>query len=94
MDRPERAPLFLGARIDHAPDLSLLALADVQRAVRRLRHAVGAGPEDLVVLDGEGFELIPRAEFLPLSRAAIRLALGGGGARSAQPGAAGGGRRP
>ncbi len=42
-----------------------------------LRRVVGAGPGDLVVLDEDGFELIARDAFKPLSRAGIRLARGG-----------------
>jgi MoxR-vWA-beta-propeller ternary system domain bpX2 len=45
-------------------------------ADRALRQAVGAGPDDLVVLDDDGVELIPRPAFRPLSRAGIRLARG------------------
>jgi hypothetical protein len=48
--------------------------ADPQLAERALRAAIGAGPDDVVVLDGEGPELIPRQAFRPLSRAGIRLA--------------------
>src|SRR5262249_29260421 len=48
--------------------------AEPQLAERALRAAVGAGPDDMVILDGEGPELIPRQAFQPLSRAAIRLA--------------------
>jgi hypothetical protein len=48
-----------------------------------LRHAVGAGPEDLVVLDQDGFELISRRVFQPLSRAGIQLAREG--MRSGRP---------
>jgi hypothetical protein len=39
-----------------------------------LCRALGAGPDDLVVLHGEEPELIPRGAFRSLSRAAIRLA--------------------
>jgi hypothetical protein len=39
-----------------------------------LRRAVAAGPEDLVVCDWDGFELVSRAVFKPLSRGGIRLA--------------------
>ncbi len=41
------------------------------------RRVVGAGVGDLVVLDVDGFELIERDAFKPLSRAGIRLARGG-----------------
>ena len=40
-----------------------------------LRRIVGAGPADLVVLDEDGFELIGREAFRPLTRAGVRLAL-------------------
>jgi MoxR-vWA-beta-propeller ternary system domain bpX2 len=40
------------------------------------RRVVGAGDGDLVVLDEDGFELIGREAFKPLSRASIRLARG------------------
>ncbi|MHB1560062.1 MAG: hypothetical protein ACYC61_21635 [Isosphaeraceae bacterium] len=40
-----------------------------------LREAVAAGPDDLVVLDERGPELIPRGVFGRLSRASLRLAL-------------------
>jgi hypothetical protein len=39
-----------------------------------LCRALGAGPDDQVVLHGEEPELIPRGAFRPLSRASIRLA--------------------
>jgi hypothetical protein len=39
-----------------------------------LRCALGAGPDDLVLLLGQDHERIPRAAFRPLSRAAVRLA--------------------
>ena len=38
-----------------------------------IRSAAGARPEELAVLDEDGIELIPRAIFKPLSRAAIRM---------------------
>lgn len=50
------------------PDLSPVAL----------RAAVGATADELVFLDESGAELIPRAAFEPLSRAAVRLALAEG----------------
>lgn len=40
-----------------------------------LRSAVAAGPDDLVVLDERGHELVPRGTFGRLSRASLRLAL-------------------
>ena len=40
-----------------------------------LREAVGAGEDDLVVLDDRGAEIIPRAAFEPPTRAGIRLLL-------------------
>lgn len=40
-----------------------------------LREAVAAGPDDLVLLDERGPELIPRGAFGRLSRASLRLAL-------------------
>ena len=52
----------LGFRTD--PDLAEPALKSV----------VGAGPHDLVVLRPDGFEVIARAIFKPLSRAGVRLA--------------------
>jgi hypothetical protein len=39
-----------------------------------LCRTIGAGPDDLVVLDCEGYEIIPRTTLEPLSRAGIRLA--------------------
>jgi hypothetical protein len=39
-----------------------------------LRRLIGAGPADLVVLDEDGFELIGREAFRPLTRASVRLA--------------------
>jgi len=45
-----------------------------EQAIRRL---LGAGSGDLAVLDAEGFELIERRAFRPLSRASIRLASAG-----------------
>jgi hypothetical protein len=40
-----------------------------------LREAVGAGADDLVVLDERGAEIISRSAFEPLTRAGIRLVL-------------------
>jgi hypothetical protein len=48
--------------------------AEPPLAERALRAAVGAGPDDVVVMDGDGPELIPRRAFRPLRRAGIRLA--------------------
>ena len=56
---------------------------------RALREAVGAGPDQLVVLDETGPELIPQEAFRPLSRASIRLPRA---ARRSGPGT--GGARP
>jgi hypothetical protein len=39
-----------------------------------LRRVVGAGPADLVVLDEDGFEVIGREAFRPLTRASVRMA--------------------
>jgi hypothetical protein len=39
-----------------------------------LRLACGAGPDDLIVLDQEGFELIPRGVFQRIERAGVCLA--------------------
>ena len=44
-----------------------------------LCRALGAGPDDLVVLLGQDHERIPRAAFQTLSRAAVRLARRGMG---------------
>lgn len=38
-----------------------------------LREAAGAGPEELLVLDETGAEVVPRAAFEPLTRAGVRL---------------------
>jgi hypothetical protein len=63
--------------------------AEPELAPQAVRAAVGAGPEDLVVLDSGGPELIPRGAFRRLDRAGIRLA------RAAEePGTAKGGVRP
>ena len=51
--------------------------ADPELSESALRRLVGAGPDDLVVLDAAGYERIPRAAFRPLSRAGIRLAMVG-----------------
>jgi len=48
--------------------------ADPELPEPALHHALGAGATDLAVLDHDGFELISRAIFKPLSRAGIRLA--------------------
>jgi hypothetical protein len=40
-----------------------------------IREAAGAKPDEIAVMDQEGIELIPRAIFKPLSRAAIRMML-------------------
>jgi hypothetical protein len=42
-----------------------------------LRAAAGATADELVFLSESGAELVPRAAFEPLSRAAARLAVGG-----------------
>ncbi|OWK46344.1 hypothetical protein FRUB_00043 [Fimbriiglobus ruber] len=39
-----------------------------------LRDAIGTSSDELVFLDEEGVEVIPRAAFAPLSRAGVRLA--------------------
>jgi hypothetical protein len=49
--------------------------AEPELSDRALREVVGAAPEDLVVVDEEGPELIPRQAFRPLRRATIRLAV-------------------
>jgi hypothetical protein len=54
-----------------------------------LRRAVGAGPEELVVLNGQDHERVPWAAFRGLSRAGLRLARRGDGSG---PGGVGGGR--
>jgi hypothetical protein len=48
--------------------------ADPDLAEPSLKGTVGAGPNDLVVLRPDGFEVIPRAIFKPLDRAGVRLA--------------------
>jgi len=48
--------------------------ADPDLAEPALKGAVGAGPNDLVVLRPDGFEVIARALFKPLNRAGVRLA--------------------
>jgi hypothetical protein len=58
-------------------DLLLIRLgfrADPDLPEPTLRLALGSAASDLVVLDHDGFELIPRDVFRPLDRAAIRLA--------------------
>jgi hypothetical protein len=47
--------------------------ADPELPPSAIRRAAGATTEELAVLDDDGLELIPRAIFKPLSRAAIRL---------------------
>jgi hypothetical protein len=46
-----------------------------------LRAAVGAAADDLVFLDADGADLIPKSAFAPLTRAGLRLALREGGVR-------------
>jgi MoxR-vWA-beta-propeller ternary system domain bpX2 len=48
--------------------------ADPDLAEPALKSAVGAGPNDLVVLRPEGFDVIARAIFRPLCRAGVRIA--------------------
>jgi hypothetical protein len=48
--------------------------ADPDLAEPAIKGAVGAGPNDLVVLRPDGFEVIARAIFKPLDRAGVRLA--------------------
>ena len=51
-----------------------------------VRRAAGATEEELAVLDEQGIEVIPRAVFKPLSRAAVRLMLmEGSGAAGREP---------
>ena len=64
--------------------------ADPELSESALRRLVGAGPDDLVLLDATGYERIPRGAFRPLSRAGIRLAHGG----HRRPDDPEGGRRP
>ncbi len=52
--------------------------ADPDLPNRALRQAIGAGPDDLVILDHEGSERIPRKAFRRLCRASIRLARSAG----------------
>ena len=51
-----------------------------------LRRLFGAGPDDLVLLDFEGYGAIPREVFRPLTRAGIRLARAGSTAERARRG--------
>jgi hypothetical protein len=44
-----------------------------------LLEAVGVGADELVLLDPDGAEVVPGDMFEPLSRAAVRLAVGGTG---------------
>jgi hypothetical protein len=53
--------------VGHRPD------PDLPPAV--LRDAVGAGGDELVLLDEGGADVIPRGAFAPLTRAGLRLAL-------------------
>ena len=53
--------------VGHRPD------PDLPPAI--LRDAVGAGSDELVLLDEDGADVIPRAAFAPLTRAGLRLAL-------------------
>jgi len=39
-----------------------------------VRHVVGAGKDDIVLMDEKGYELIARKAFKPLARSSIRLA--------------------
>ena len=45
-------------------------------APETLRAAAGASAEELLVLDGGGAEVVPRAAFAPLTRAGVRLCSG------------------
>jgi hypothetical protein len=47
-----------------------------------IRAAAGAAADELVLLDGSVAELIPKAAFTPVTRAALRLALRAAGAAS------------
>jgi hypothetical protein len=63
--------------------------ADPELSESALRRLLGAALDELVILDGTGYERIPRGAFRPLSRAGIRLGLS-----SITLGRPGGGRRP
>jgi hypothetical protein len=68
----EDAPRFWGTDV-------LIPLGyrpDPELSERALREALGAGDDELIVLDDRGPELIPREAFRPLTRAGIRLAAG------------------
>jgi hypothetical protein len=78
-----RLPAFDGRRFWGSDVLIPLGYrAEPELCQRALGAAVGAGPDDLVVLAADGPELIPRRAFRPLSRASIRLA---GDARAPAP---------
>ena len=68
-------PLASGARYwgtDLLIPLGFRAEPDLPEPV--LRALGGAKPDDLLVLDQDGFESIPRGAFKPLERAGVRLA--------------------
>jgi hypothetical protein len=68
-------PLLGGIRFwgtDLLIPLGFRALPELPESA--LRRAASAGASDLVVLDRDGFELIPRSVFKPLDRAGINLA--------------------
>jgi hypothetical protein len=90
---PGRLPLLPGSTRYWGADL-LVPLGfrvDPELPDSVIRRAAGADTVHLVVFENHGFELIPRALFRPVNRAAIRLACGnssatGSGSRAREGG--------
>ena len=73
---PGTLPLLPGSTRFWGADL-LVPLGfrvDPQLPASAVRHIVGAGQDDLVLMDEKGYELVAREAFKPLTRTAIRLA--------------------
>jgi hypothetical protein len=73
---PGTLPLLPGSARFWGADL-LVPLgfrSDPELPASAIRHIVGAGQDELVLMDEKGYELIARKAFQPLTRSGIRLA--------------------
>jgi hypothetical protein len=73
---PGTLPLLPGSARFWGADLlvPLGCRSDPELPASAIRHIVGAGQDELVLMDEKGYELIARKAFQPLTRSGIRLA--------------------